>query len=308
MKILCAITAVLVAASNLPLPAYQLTSKTIHERPNLTRGYFSEKDGYDPEQHPDWGPPSYTQYYLDLTEPHTRVELGKEVPGADPVSDPLRGMNPDTLALEWVLPARLLTVRWTTHGIANGNWTVEGFVVLEKTPQGWREVFRDYHDDHYSGGAMSKTNTSLSLTPGNDGECLALTLINGSYYGDAPEWEPLARYDGEVNGSPRYSSTVSIRTQWQCRVADGTLTCSDGKKYIELGEDTFPIDNVARQLLHMGEVKTDEQRARVLAEVARLRELNPSLADQSWATGDVSIDIVPPYEPQPEHTWGATRG
>jgi hypothetical protein len=305
MNALYVVLGVLVCTSDVPLPAYELTAVTIHDQPDISLGYFPDSIGYTPEMASKLAPKSYTQYYLDLTEPDSRIELGKEVPGTDQYSDPAMGMDPSTLKVEWVVPEELLMIRWTTHIIAYGRSTIEGVVVLEKVQRGWREVFRDYHDNHYSGGATSKHSTWMSLEPSTSGGGLILSLTHASNYETADKQHPLKRSSRDYDGQRLYAVQDVFVLEWPCHVESARLTCGEGKKHLDLGEDAFPLQEVAQRAQGIFRLENDEQRDAVTAEVMRLRELNPSLSDRPDATGKVLLDTVPPYEPQPEHTWSA---
>lgn len=189
----------LIFAADVPLPRFELTAVTVNERPDIENGFFSETADLSDVIVPD----SYVQHVLAFMDSSVEVKLGKEVTeNTRDVPTPV-GMDPRSLEVVWVLPGRLLQLRWSTHGIANGHWTVEALVVLERTPNGWRELFRDYHGRSYSGGWNSKSNTSVTLTAsGTRGE-LTLVATHQSFEASTTR-APLTRVVNEAEGKTWY--------------------------------------------------------------------------------------------------------
>jgi len=276
-----------------------LEARTVNEKIDISGGFYSETSAVDESKIPK----SYTQHVLRLPDTDTEIPLGKELSGTNQYPEPSKGMDPSTFTLQRLQSQDVLVATWKTHSIAGGRWVVEAMVVLERKDDDWREVFRDYHDNYYSGGWMTKNGASLSLSSADEQDGFTLTLLRTSYNA-SEEPRPLARPVNVSTERTWYGFQSRSISEWPCRIDDGKLVCDEGTAYFDLGEvERFEIVEVAQYLAYVPKLETDEQRDKVEAKVKELRELNPGLAEETEINGVIKVGTVPLYEPHPEHRW-----
>jgi hypothetical protein len=279
------------------LPPFSIESVTVNE-PVSPAKFLSETSSWDESDVPQ----SYVQHVLHLAEPKGSVLLGKENPEANsPPHDTAYGMDPGTLQLYWVLSERILSVSWRTHSVAGGRWVVQALVLLERTGEGWREAFRDYHDHYYRGGWDCKSTNSLSLVMSESEEELVLVRTESVFYASERP-RPLTRLVEDGEGRKWHHSTIRTITEWPVRIENGRLACSPGTRYLGLGETTFPAEEIAKHLLSETGPNADDAPA-IDEKVRDLVSMNPDIQDAAHCTGRIKVGSAPPYQPHGEHRW-----
>jgi len=127
-----------------------------------------------------------------------------------------------------------------------------------------------------------------------------------SGYSYTEEPHPLAR-PREISGKTHYEYDYPETSVWLCEVREDGLEILPGKRWIGLGEHTFPVHELAKRLApwQQNGLPPDEEIDKKLEELLRL---NPALSETDVVTGSVLIaDPVPPFKPWGGHMYSTNE-
>jgi HEAT repeat protein len=206
------------------------------------------------------------------------------------------GCDQETIGLGWLDDDHLLQVGWSSIPQGNGAYTFRSIVILAKNGDQWKEVYRDSYESHASAGSSGSSSTGQGFVyePRTN-----ILIIESTRSG----WSPVAAETPLGVGSPahhprRWTWDNSEGTAWRFRLHGDKFEYLDGRRWIDLGEHTFSVAEVAEYF--------DPRFPSELE--ARLRLLNPSLRDAETCSGWVLLGYdVPEHKPWTEDNYGSMK-
>lgn len=204
-------------------------------------------------------------------------------PGKDPDMTERRGLAPETVTATWLLPDRLLWVRWTTCAEGTGRFIEEGHLLLLASGSDWIELLRDRFGalDRFDDGEFVTTRMSIA----RQGQALSLSKVHVEEEwseGKPPVWTTLVRRPWR-GGGKRFFASLRTVEEWQYQIDTGTWTCLGGHRFFETGRQALPVEEIATRFGLASDT---------------LRQLNPAQARKTrWRGRIVLAAPLPPYAP-----------
>ncbi len=243
------------------------------------------------------------QFHLALPHGATKVPLSRlYVEGGNLRIVHRTGFDRDSLDMRWLREDDLLEVSWRTLPVGSGHCVAYSLLLLQRSAHAWREIFRETGEGRYRGGWESNSWASMSFSRDEIAGSIALEREQSEFHcGEEPR--PLARPSTINDGKTYYCGTLTQRSLWPCEIAGEALKVLPGKRWLDLGEDEFPLHEVAKSRVFSqpGRTYSEEDAETKLQE---LRHLNPSLADVGKCVGLVLVeDPLPPFRPWAGHLY-----
>jgi|GEM_PF-5731457 len=204
----------------------------------------------------------------------TALSWGKMAVGDASDITERRGVAPETVAAKWVIPGRLVWVRWETCAEGTGRFIEEGHLVLLASGSEWVDVFRHQFEALVRSDDGEFETTRLTVS--KQGDRIVIQKVHDEQQvceNTPPVWSRIERQ--AWRGESRQLATVRTVEERRYRIASGSLEYVAGRSFFDAGKRSFRPGDLAEAFG---------------VDVSTLERRNPSLSRKRQWRGIVVID------------------